>query len=208
MNSLVEMYAGRGNIGILKSASPPRVGGLEEVARKEDLVMKKHLLLLVTLLGASLMLVAPGSSTLFAKGGPPAWARGGDRDHGDQDHRGKKENRAKKENRGQRMKWERDHDGRYRFNDDARRAADDYYRGHRQEFREHWRNGGGPAIAYGYMIEPRYRRYCRPVPVVLMRELPPPPPGFRFYLFNGDVVLLDDGYRVQDFIHLDINIGR
>jgi hypothetical protein len=163
--------------------------------------MKKHLLMLMTLFVASTIFVAPGASTLFAKGGP-AWARGGDREHGDRDKR------HKKDNRGQRKKWEREHDGRYRFNDYERRAANDYYRDHRSEFREHWRNGGGPRLDYGYVIERPYRRYCRPVPVVLLRELPPPPRGFRFYLFNGDVVLLDDGYRVQDFIHLDINIGR
>jgi hypothetical protein len=166
-------------------------------------VMKKHLLMLMTLFVACTIFVAPGASTLLAKGAP-AWARGGDRDHGDHGRRDK----GKKENRGQRKKWEREHDGRYRFNDYDHRAVEDYYRDHRSEFREHWRNGGGPRLAYGYVIERPYRRYCRPVPVVLLRELPPPPPGFRFYLFNGDVVLLDDGYRVQDFIHLNINIGR
>jgi hypothetical protein len=171
--------------------------------------MKRHLLLLIALFVGSSLLVAPGSSTLFAKGGPGRAQDHGNQDHRDKkDHRGKKDHHGKKENRGQRMKWERDHDGRYRFNDDERRAAADYYRDHRRDFREHWRNGGGPAIAYGYVIEPRYRRYCRPVPVTLVQELPPPPPGFRFYFFNGNVVLLDDGYRVQDFIHLDINLGR
>jgi hypothetical protein len=164
--------------------------------------MKKHLLLTITLVVGSLLIVAPGSSKPLAMGGPPAWARGGEKDHGE---RGR---RDKKENRGQRKKWEREHDGRYRFNDYERRAAESYYRDHRREFREHWRRGEGPAVAYGYVIERRYRRYCRPVPVVLLHELPPPPPGFRFFLFGGNVVLLDDGYRVQDFIHLNINIGR
>jgi hypothetical protein len=163
--------------------------------------MKKHLSFLSALFAASLIFVAPGASTAFAKGGPPAMARGGDKDHGDRGHHGKKENR------GQRKKWERDHDGRYRFNDDARHAAENYYRDHRSEFREHWRGDDRPPIAYGYVIESRYRRYCRPVPVTLVRELPPPPEGFRYYLFNGNVVLLDDGYRVQDFIHLSVNLG-
>lgn len=146
-------------------------------------------------------ILAPGATTASAKGGPP-WARGGEKDHGDRGRHGKKENR------GQRKKWEREHDGRYHFSNQDRYAAENYYRDHRREFRDHWRRGEGPAIAYGYVIEPRYRRYCRPAPVVLLRELPPPPPGFRFYLFGGNVVLLDDGYRVQDFIHVNINIGR
>ncbi len=168
--------------------------------------MKKHLLMWMSLFVACSILVGPGASTLLAKGGGPAWARGGDREHGDRDRHGRND-RHKKDNRGQRKKWEREHDGRYRFNDYERRAADNYYREHRSDFRERWR-GEGPPIAYGYVIERPYRRYCRPVPVVLLRELPPPPPGFRFFLLGGNVVLLDDGYRVQDFIHLDINIGR
>jgi hypothetical protein len=164
------------------------------------MVMKKHLLLLVALFVGCSMFVAPGSSALFAAGGPPALARGGDRDHGKQ--RGK-------DNYGQRKKWERARDGRYHFAEFDRRAAENYYRAHRNDraFREHWRNGGGPPIAYGYVIEPRYRSYFRPVPVVLLRELGPPPYGYRYYLFNGNVVLVDDGYRVQDFIHIGINIG-
>ena len=125
-------------------------------------------------------------------------ARGGDQGQGKA--RGQ-------DNRGQRKKGERERDGRYRLNDYNRHAVDVYYRDHRSEFRQRWR-GAGPPIAYGYVIERPYRRYCRPVPVVLLRELPPPPPGFRFFLLGGNAVLLDDGYRVQDFIHLDINIGR
>ena len=160
--------------------------------------MKRHTLFVTALFVGSLMLVAPASSTLSAKGGP-GWARGGDRDHGE--HRGK-------ENHGQRKKWERERDGRYRFADYDRHAADSYYREHYRDrvFRRHWREGG-PAIAFGYVIEPSYRRYCRPVPVTLVRELPPAPYGYRYYIFNGDVVLVDDGYRVQDYIHLGINIG-
>ena len=173
--------------------------------------MKKHLLMWMTLFVACSIFVAPGASTLFAKSGH-AWAQGrsgGPRgpEPGKRGRRDKQEQRGKKENRGHRKKWEREPDGRYRFNDYNRHAVDVYYRDHRSEFRQRWR-GAGPPIAYGYVIERPYRRYCRPVPVVLLRELPPPPPGFRFFLLGGNVVLLDDGYRVQDFIHVDINFGR
>jgi hypothetical protein len=166
--------------------------------------MRKHLPFLIVLFMVCSILGAPGASTLLAKGGP-AWARGGDQGHGDH---GNRDEHGRKENRGQRKKWEREQDGRYRFKDSDRRAADDYYRGHRSEFRERWRGGDAPPLAYGYVIEPRYRRYCRPAPVYLVRELPPAPYGYRYYLFNGNVVLVDDGYRVQDFIHFDINLGR
>lgn len=158
--------------------------------------MKKRLLM--ALIVACSMLAAPGASTLFAKGGPPAWA--GDRDKHDRD------DHERKENRGRRKKWARERDGRYRFDDDDRRSVNFYFRDHRDEFRERWR-GEGPAIRYGYVIERPYRRYCEPVPGYVLNELPPPPRGYRYYLYYGNVVLVDDDYRVQDFIHVNINLG-
>ncbi len=156
--------------------------------------MKKRLPLWMALILACSIIMAPGASTLFAKGGPAAWARGDRGQHG------------KKENRGQRKKWAREHDGRYRFDDNDRRAVSFYFRDHRGEFRGHWR-GEGPAISYGYVIEQPYRRYCEPVPVYLVNALPPPPPGYRYYMYYGNVVLVDDGYRVQDYIHVNVNFG-
>ena len=168
--------------------------------------MKKHLLFLIALFVACSILAAPGASTAFAAGGRPGWA--GDEHHGRDDHDRGRHDRG--EHRGRRQKWDRERDGRYRFNNDERRAAFNAYLEHRgdRDFREHWRGDDAPRIGYGYVIGPRYRRYCRPVPVYMMEELPPPPYGYHYYLFNGNVVLVDDGYRVQDFIHLDINLGR
>ncbi len=167
--------------------------------------MKRRRLLMITLLVGSAVLVAPGSPLAFAHGGPPPWAHG--RDH--QDHGRKK---GWRDNRGQRRKWERDREGRYRFGDNDRRAVIAYFRRHRDDrrFREDWRDRGDdyPTVAYGYVIEPRYRPYCRPLPVVLLREMPPPPPGLRYFLFGGNVVLVDNGYRVQDFIHIGFNFGN
>ena len=86
-----------------------------------------------------------------------------------------------------------------------------------RDFRERWwdhndqgddAQGDEPPIAYGYVIAPRYRPYCRPLPVVLLREMPPPPPGLRYFFFGGNVVLVDNGYRVQDFIHIGFNFGN
>ena len=77
--------------------------------------MKKHLLMWMTLFVACSIFVAPGASTLFAKGGP-AWAQGrrGDpraRDQGNHGPRGHKENRGKKEKRGPRKKREGEPEG-------------------------------------------------------------------------------------------------
>ncbi len=160
--------------------------------------MKKRMMLLVTMFAACSIIAAPGASTLFAAGGRPAGA--GDRDKHDRD------DHDRGEHRGQRRKWDRDRNGRYRFQDDDRRAVDGYFRDHRDEYREHWR-GPAPAVGYGYVIERPYRRYCEPVPVYLYNELPPPPPGYRYFMYYGNVVLVDDGYRVQDFIHVNLNFG-
>ena len=158
--------------------------------------MKKHLSFLSALFVAAMIFVGPGASTSFAKGGP-SWARGGEK-HGEHHDRGK--------HLGQRKKWNRDHDGRYRFANDDHHAVENYFRNHRRYFRPRWR-GEGPPLAYGYVIERPYRQYCRPVPVVLLNDLPPAPRGFRYFVLGGNVVLVDDGYRVQDFIHIGINIG-
>ncbi len=164
--------------------------------------MKKRLPLWVTLFVACSMMAAPGASTLLAKGGPPAWA--GDRDKHD---RGEHD---RGEHRGQYKKWNRERDGRYRFDDDDRRRVDVYFRDHRDEYREHWRryDDDAPRVSFGYVIGRPYRQYCEPVPGYLYQELPPPPPGYRYFLYYGNVVLVDDDYRVQDFIHVDLNFGR
>lgn len=158
--------------------------------------MKKQLSFLSALFVASMIFLAPGASTAFAKGGP-AWARHGDREHGERHDRGR--------HLGQRKQWAREN-GRYRFDDDDRRRVDIYFRDHRDEYREHWR-GEGPAIGFGYVIGRPYRRYCEPLPGYVLDELPPPPPGYRYYMYYGNVVLVDDDYRVQDYIHVNLNFG-
>jgi len=41
----------------------------------------------------------------------------------------------------------------------------------------------------------------------MMRELPPPPAHCHYFMFGGRVLLLNSGYRVQDFIQLNFNFG-
>ncbi len=160
----------------------------------------KRLRWLTTLcLGLSVLVV--GAAMSFASPNPPfqGWR------HEDNHGQAKKHQREKKD-RGLHRGWKRDKEGRYRFDDRERRQVDTYFRDHR---RERWENPPrGYALGYGHVIEQRYRRYCRPMPVVLVREMPPPPRGLRYFLFGTNVVLVDSGYRVHDFIHIGINIGR
>lgn len=181
--------------------------------------MKKSLwrFVMAFLIGAS-VLMALSKSTAFARPGPPQdeGDQGHGWDHGERDH-GRGHGREHW-NRGRWKKWERDHDGRYRFDDDDRRAAFAYFRDHRYRHEDdqgeddndqggRWEREG-PPVAYGYVIGPSYRPHCYPVPAPLVEELPPPPYGYRYFLFGGDVVLLDRGYRVEDSIHINLNFGR
>jgi hypothetical protein len=169
-------------------------------AAKEGQIMKGLRFLVILLVGLGVTL-APGAVTSFARHDPPFQGRGNEGEghgRGNQGH--------EKENRGKHKGWERNREGRYQFNNEDRQVVDNYYREHRNERFEP--GPRGYALGYGQVIEQRYRRYCRPAPVVLVREMPPPPPGFRYFLFGGNVVLLDGGYRVHDFIHIGINIGR
>jgi hypothetical protein len=174
--------------------------------------MKKYLPFLMVLFIGSAVLLAPGAPAALAHGGPPPWAGGRDR-HDREDHgRDRHQRNDHRENRGRRQRWERDRRGRYRFDDQDRRDVVAYFQSHRDDrrFRERWRNddrGFYPPVAYGYVIGPRYRRYCRPLPPGLVEELPPAPYGFRYFFFGGNVVLVDNGYRVQDFIHIAFNFG-
>lgn len=156
--------------------------------------------LMVLWIGIGVALV-PGALTGWAR---PAPARPGF----DHDHDRGRDHEKEHHDRGRHRGWERDRHGRYRFDAYDRRAVEHYYREHRDErwFRE--RAPRGLALGYGRIIEPRYRRYCRPLPVVMLRELPPPPYGYRYFFIGGNVVLVDRGYRVHDFIHIDINLGR
>lgn len=177
--------------------------------RKEEVLMKREWRFLLALLVGLGVVLAPGAVAGWANPAPSPNGYNGRWDHDDHD-RGRDHHGREREHhdRGEHRGWRRDHEGRYRFNEYDRRSVDEYYREHRDErwFRE--RGPRGFALGYGVVLEPRYRRYCRPMPPMMLRELPPPPPGLRYYIFGPNVVLVDPGYRVHDFIHLSINIGR
>jgi|GEM_PF-2805847 len=132
------------------------------------------------------------------------------RDHDREErHRGRWHHEREHEHwdNGRHRGWYRERDGRYRLDDGYRRGFVAYVRRHRDE---RWFRDDGPRVAmrFGYVVAPRYRRYCRPLPPPMLEELPPPPPRHHYFIFGGNVVLLNSGYRVQDFISLNFNFGR
>ena len=123
--------------------------------------------------GAALVPVlafALGSSTAFAQ------------DHGD--HR---------DNRDNHYDRDRDHDrGRdFHFDDQHRQRFERHYR----RDADHWRDRHdrvrfirGERIPVGYRVQP--------VPVTYYRDVPPPPPGYRYGYYEGYVVAYDPTTRV------------
>ena len=176
--------------------------------------MKKFLRFLTILMVGAGVALGPCALRSLARPNPPfdghehGHGRGHGRDKDWKDRGSWHEGHGREHwDNGRHRGWYRERDGRYRFDEDGRRAFVAYVRDHRDE---RWFHEGGPrvAIGYGYVVGPRYRRYCRPLPPPMLAELPPPPPRHHYFIFGGNVVLVDSGYRVQDFISLNFNFGR
>jgi len=173
--------------------------------------MKKFQQFIMVLMVGAGVALGPGALSGWARPNPPFDGHGRDHERDKEwKHHGRRHEGREHEHwdNGRHRGWDRERDGRYRFNDDGRRAFVAYYRDHRDERWFHERGPRGVAIDYGYVVAPRYRGYCRPLPPPMLAELPPPPPRHHYFIFGGNVVLVDSGYRVQDFISLNFNFGR
>jgi opacity protein-like surface antigen len=109
------------------------------------------------------------------------------------------------ENRGQTKK-------RYRqFNAKQRQYATTYYNQNRNHeiFRpdRRWNNDYENRLQPGYVLDNDMRGMSRPAPIEMTRGFGPAPRGYRYVVIGGNVVLIDDGYRVHDAIRFSINIG-
>ncbi|MGD0484621.1 MAG: hypothetical protein ABSB58_08185 [Gemmatimonadales bacterium] len=62
-------------------------------------------------------------------------------------------------------------------------------------------------IAPGYVFDAYARQRSYPAPADMVRGFSPPPPGFRYLVIGGNVVLVDNGYQVHDVIRLQVNFG-
>lgn len=102
----------------------------------------------------------------------------------------------------------RDHDR--RFDDHDRRFAHDYYEHHRHErgFRDRDRLSREyeSRLREGYVLDPYLRTRIYAAPRDMVRGFGPPPPGWRYVVIGGHVMLIDPGYRIHDMIHLEFNL--
>ena len=125
-----------------------------------------------------------------------------DKGQGDEENRGQIQ---RTENRGQTKKAYR------QFNESQRQAATTYYNQNRNQevFRQdNWNSDYENRLQPGYVLDPDMRRMSRPAPYEMTRGFGPAPRGYRYVIIGGHVVLIDDGYRVHDAIHFDINLGH
>ena len=125
--------------------------------------------------------------------GPPNVRAQYDRDHHD-DHRDDHRD-------------DRDHHD--RFNDHDREQARDWYAHHHDAFHHtegrYWHREWEPNIHEGYVFTPDMRRGWRPVPRDLLVRLGPVPRGYRYVVIGDHVVLVDDGWRIHDVLHFEVN---
>ncbi len=121
-------------------------------------------------------------------------------------------------NRGQARKAERERA--FRFDDRDRGLARNWYFHERRDHgddddqlppglrgRDRLPPGWEARLRPGYVIERDWRDRLYPAPLVLIRSFPPPPPGCRYVIFGGNLLLVDPGYHVADVIHLELNLG-
>ncbi len=138
--------------------------------------------------------------------GAPQLARAqDDRDHhDDRDHRDDRDHHD--DHRDDRDRDHHDHD---RFDDHDRDGARDWYRDHHDYFRHgegrYWRGEWEPNIHEGYVFTHDMRRGVRPVPRELLVRLGPVPRGYRYVVIGDHVVLVDNGWRIHDVLHFEVN---
>jgi hypothetical protein len=105
---------------------------------------------------------------------------------------------------------DRDHHDHDRFDDHDRHEARDWYDHHHEYFHHdegrYWHRAWEPNIHEGFVFTPEMRRAYRPVPHDLLVRLGPVPYGYRYVVIGDHVVLVDDGWRIHDVVHFDVNL--
>ena len=102
-----------------------------------------------------------------------------------------------------------DHERHEHFDDHDRDAARDWYRDHHGYFHHdegrYWHHEWEGNIHEGFVFTPEMRHGWRPVPHELLVRLGPAPHGWRYVVIGDHVVLVDDGWRIHDVLHFEVN---
>ena len=116
------------------------------------------------------------------------------------------QSRGNDKNRGQSDKTYR------KFNEKQRQYATTYYNQNKNQeiFKQdsRWNNDYENRLQPGSVLDEDMRRMSRPAPDEMTRGLGRAPHGYRYVVIGGHVVLVDDGYRVHDAIHFEVNVGH
>ena len=108
---------------------------------------------------------------------------------------------------------DRDRDRHERFDDHDRQVARDWYRGHHDDHdryrgfrdRDRHRDWDDARFREGYVIDRDMRRYAYAPPPALIRGFAPPPRHWRYVVIDGHLCLVDDGWRIHDVLHFEVN---
>ena len=101
-----------------------------------------------------------------------------------------------------------------RFADHDRQSANTWYSQNRRSLPRGLRDRDRvPAeqqarIAPGFVFDRGMRANVYAAPYSLRRNFAPAPRGYRYVMYGGHVMLVDDGYRVFDVISLNISLGN
>jgi hypothetical protein len=104
---------------------------------------------------------------------------------------------------------DRDH---RRFDDHDRQAAHGWYTEHHDRLPEGLRDRDRLSPEFesrlreGEVLDLDLRHRIHPVPHDLLERLPPCPRHYRYVIIGGHICLIDNGYRVFDIIHFELNL--
>jgi hypothetical protein len=95
----------------------------------------------------------------------------------------------------------------FSFGDPDRQAMREWYRNHPNapEFQDQrrWTDQLEQRLQVGIVLAPDLRAWARPAPPDLSGRLARLPRGYRYVIVGEHVVVVDDGWRIQDVNHFD-----
>lgn len=98
----------------------------------------------------------------------------------------------------------------HKFNNDDRKAAQDYHDQHQSKpaagFRaqDRLRPEDDAKIRQGAIVDADLRKRSHPVPADLLHRLAPPPHGYRYVVIGGHVCEVDSGWHISDVINITL----